>query len=254
MLDLTICREVVRRGREIAADLDRLEGASEEDWDRPTRLSAWSVRDLAGHIAYGQELEAEAMRRARQGIPEAADAPTPGPDQDSILAAIRRNHEQLLAEMDQHTPESLGSAICPMYYGPIPGPLAVNVWAFEAGIHANDLAAALGKDLPLAPDVVQATAAVLGASLPLLATAATTRPASPLAFVLAGDTIRLDVRYDGATWRPGPGPAEETIRIAGDDTAVLLFALGRIALDHLGLAVSGSEEEARRFKDYAPGP
>jgi uncharacterized protein (TIGR03083 family) len=252
VLDLTTCREVVRR--EIAADLARLERAPEEDWDRPTRLPAWSVRKLARHIAYGQELEAEAMRRAREGIPEAADAPTPGPDQGSILAAIRRNHEQLLAEMDQHTPESLGSTICPMYYGPVPGPFAVNVWAFEAGIHGNDLAAVLGGDLPLAPDVVQATATVLGASLPLLATAATERPASRIAFLLVGDTIRLDVRYDGASWQPGPGPAEETIRISGDDTAVLLFALGRIVLDHPGLAVSGSREEARRFKDYAPGP
>ena len=170
------------------------------------------------------------------------------------MAAIRRNHEQLLAEMDWHTPESLGSVICPMYYGPVPGPLAVNVWAFEAGIHANDLAAALGEDLPLAPDVVQATATVLGASLPLLAMAAAERPASSVAFVLAGDTVRLDLRYDGASWQPGPGPGEETVRISGDDTAVLLFALGRIVLDHPGLAVSGGQEDARRFKDYAPGP
>jgi uncharacterized protein (TIGR03083 family) len=252
MLDLTTCREVVRR--EIAADLARLEQTPQEDWESPTRLPAWSVRNLARHIAYGQQLEAEAMRRAREGIPEAADVPTPGPDQGSTLAAIRRNHEQLLAEMDRHTPESLGSAICPMYYGPVPGPLAVNVWAFEAGIHANDLAAALGEDLPLASDVVQATATVLGASLPLLAMAATDRPASPVAFLLAGDTVRLDLRYDGATWQPGPCPAEETVRISGDDTAVLLFALGRIVLDHPGLAVSGSQGEARRFKDYAPGP
>jgi uncharacterized protein (TIGR03083 family) len=252
MLDLTTCREVVRR--EIAADLARLERTPEEKWDHPTRLPGWSVRNLARHIAYGQELEAEAMRRAREGIPEAADAPTPGSDKGAILAAIRRNHEQLLAEMDQHTPESLASAICPMYYGPVPGPLAVNVWAFEAGVHGNDLAAALGEDLPLARDVVQATAAVLGASLPLLATAATERPASPVAFLLAGDTIRLEVRYDGASWQPAPGLAEETVRISGDDTALLLFALGRVGLDHPGLAVSGSQEEARRFKDYAPGP
>jgi hypothetical protein len=141
-----------------------------------------------------------------------------------------------------------------MYYGPVPGPLAVNVWAFEAGIHANDLAAALGEDLPLASDVVQATATVLGASLPLLAMAAAERPASPVAFVLAGDTVRLDLRYDGASWQPDPGPGEETVRISGDDTAVLLFALGRIVLDHPGLAVSGGQEDARRFKDYAPGP
>jgi uncharacterized protein (TIGR03083 family) len=252
MLDLTTCREVVRR--EIAADLARLERAAGEDWERPTRLPAWSVRNLARHIAYGQRLEAEAMRRARQGIPEAADASTPGPDRGAILAAIRHNHQQLLAEMDRHTPDSLGSAICPMYYGPVPGPLAVNVWAFEAGIHANDLAAALGEDLPLAPDVVQATATVLGASLPLLATAATERPAARIAFLLVGDTIRLDLRYDGVSWQPGPGPAKETIQISGDDTAVLLFALGRIVLDYPGLAVSGSQEEARRFKDYAPGP
>src|ERR687898_882772 len=184
MLDLTRCREVVRR--EIAADLARLERTPQEDWESPTRLPAWSVRNLARHIAYGQRLEAEAMRRAREGIPEAADVPTPGPDRGAILAAIR-----------------------PMYYGPVPGPLAVNVWAFEAGIHANDLAAALGEDLPLASDVVQATATVLGASLPLLAMAATNRPASPVAFLLAGDTVRLDLRYDGASWQPGQGPAEE---------------------------------------------
>jgi hypothetical protein len=84
--------------------------------------------------------------------------------------------------------------------------------------------------------------------------AAAERPASPVAFILAGDTVRLDLRYDGASWQPGPGPAEETVRISGDDTAVLLFALGRIVLDHPGLAVSGGQEDARRFKDYAPGP
>ena len=95
---------------------------------------------------------------------------------------------------------------------------------------------------------------MLGASLPLLAMAATERPASRVAFLLAGDTVRLNLRYDGASWQPGPGPAEETVRISGDDTAVLLFALGRIVLDNAGLAVSGSQGEARRFKDYAPGP
>jgi hypothetical protein len=114
--------------------------------------------------------------------------------------------------------------------------------------------AALGEDLPLAPDVVQATATVLGASLPLLAMAAAERPASPVAFVLAGDTIRLDLRYDGTSWQPDPGPGEETVRLSGDDTAVLLFALGRIVLDYPGLAVSGSQEDARSFKDYAPRP
>jgi hypothetical protein len=54
MLDLTRCREVVRR--EIAADLARLEQTPQEDWESPTRLPAWSVRNLARHIAYGQQL------------------------------------------------------------------------------------------------------------------------------------------------------------------------------------------------------
>ena len=77
MLDLTRCREVVRR--EIAADLARLERIPQGDWESPTRLPLWSVRNLARHIAYGQRLEAEAMRRAREGIPEAADVPTLDP-------------------------------------------------------------------------------------------------------------------------------------------------------------------------------
>ena len=199
MLDLTRCREVVRR--EIAADLARLERIPQGDWESPTRLplgrcgiwpatsrtaSDWRQRRCAGP---GRD-------------PRSGRCPDPGPDRGSILAAIRRNHEQLLAEMDWHTPESLGSVICPMYYGPVPGPLAVNGPSRPGSTPTTWPPPS--ERISAGPGRGPGYGTVLGASLPLLAMAAAERPASSVAFVLAGDTVRLDLRYDGASWQPGP--------------------------------------------------
>ena len=42
--------------------------------------------------------------------------------------------------------------------------------------------------------------------------------------------------------------------VTGDDSAVLLFAAGRITADDERLTVEGSSDLARDFKVYVPGP
>lgn len=70
---------------------------------------------------------------------------------------------------------------------------------------------------------------------------------------LLGDTVRL-----GVAWPAGQAvvdaPEEPTTTVKGDDSAVLLFALGRLALGDAQLGVSGDHDLAAQFKHYVPGP
>ena len=79
---------------------------------------------------------------------------------------------------------------------------------------------------------------------------------SPTDHVSAGSrsvTIPEQVVARDGAWVLAPGPASgATTEIAGRDSAIALFALGRIGVDDPRLAVIGSDAAA--FKTWFPGP
>lgn len=224
-------------------------------WSRPTRLPGWTVADLAAHAVWGVSMEADALRRARTGAPGTAEGrvadPSSGPG--VVLGRLVEAVEALLAELDQVAGDDAERSL-PLPYGDVPMALALSIFTMEAGVHADDLAAALGGEGSLAPDVCAATVPVLRVFLPILAAGATEKPAEHTAVVLQGPTVRLALRFAGGTWEAADA-AEPTATVTGrDDSTILLYALGRTRPGDPRLTVSGSAEVLDAFKRWCPGP
>lgn len=253
MLDLPTAHRATLR--ELDAFADRLAAASNPDWDRPTRCAGWAVRDLAAHMVGVAAVQAEALARSRRGDqePPAIAAPDRNADRAAILADLGAARTGMDAAFAALTPADLGNP-CPLPFATIPGVLAIQLVAAEAGIHGNDLAWALGDEAPLATDVAVAAAAILAAALPMLARAAPVQPPPGSGIDLVGPTLALRFRRDGDGWRVGDEPARPWAEIRGSDSAVLLFAFGRIPIAHPTLTVAGDRDLAAAFKTHFPGP
>lgn len=239
---------------EWATFADRLAAAGEEAWTRPTRCAGWTVADLVVHAVWGVTMEADALRQARLDLTGRADGRTvsPGDDRAVLTESVREAGVELVDELERLEGRDLSST-APMPYGDLPIGVLLDVFAMEAGIHGSDLAAALGDEQPLSPPVVRATETFLLGFLPMLAQAATPPPAGADSFALTGDTVRIT-----GHWREQGLVVDETNRpavtVEGDDTAVLLFALGRAHVGDTRLRHHGDHDLAVNFKSYVPGP
>lgn len=227
----------------------------DEDWNRPTRCAGWTILDLARHVVWGVSMEADALRRARTGQREPADGTTMPVDSrpHEVLEALRGAAADLDAETQALGPDS-GDLTCPMPYGEVPLPAVLDIFVFEAGIHASDFAHAVGADRPLADDVVPSTATVMSQFLPVFAAGSTTSPSAGTSFSLRSDAVSLSGQWSADGLVMGDPTAEPTATVAGDDSSVLLFAAGRLGADDERLTVEGSIDLAHDFKVYVPGP
>ncbi|GAA4408426.1 hypothetical protein GCM10023168_25770 [Fodinibacter luteus] len=230
-----------------------------ECWGAPTRLAGWAVSDLAAHACWGTSLEADAVERALRGDSEAAQgrSPEPGASRDEVLDALRRSCGRLVAALDaleeraaadpRAVPESL-----PMPYGDVSVPLAGAIFTMEAGVHGSDLAAAVGDDDTLAPDVCRATFATLAVFGPVLSDAAGTVPPPGVVIEVrgGGDCLRFGADDQGRWTSAATSPVRTTI--TGSPSDVALFLLGRRGVD--AVTVHGDGAPAARFKEYLPGP
>ena len=225
-------------------------------WGTATRCAGWDVADLTRHTVWGVSMEADALRRMVAGDEDPADGVTM--PEDSAPEALREGLGRAVDDLCRRVrtlTEVPADALVPMPYGQVPLPAVLDVFVFEAAIHASDFADAVGEDRPLAADVVPSVVAVLQGFLPMMASATTARLPVGCSFALEGPTVRLQGRWDD-----GPGlvmdgaDLEPTMTVRGDDSSVLLFALGRIPADHPSLEVRGSARLAREFKQIVPGP
>jgi uncharacterized protein (TIGR03083 family) len=249
MLPLDDARTAIRR--EMAATLAVVDALDDAGWATPTRCDGWRVADLVAHLAWGQRLVAGGVAGMLAGrdtpeLPDAvaADEPT------ALPGELRRAHEALVAELDRVGADDV-TRPAPMPFGLVPTALLLQVVAMEVGVHGSDLRAALGGDDGLADDVVRATAVVLGAFLPALASA--TRPAAPVAYRLAGEVVDLTLAFAGDAWTVAGDTGTPAVTLAGADSDLCLFALGRGTIDERRLHVDGDPEAAARFRDHFPG-
>jgi len=241
--------------REWASVTRLLAGLTGEKWNQATRCAGWSILDLGRHVVWGVSMEADVLRRARTGEREPADGTTMTTDSrpHEVLEALHVASGDLDAEMQRLGPDD-GNRTCPMPYGEIPLSLALEVFVYEAGIHASDFAHAVGVDRPLADDVVPPTALVTTQFLPVFASGSTSSPAVGTSFSLKGGSISLDGQWSADGLVMGDAAEAPSVTVAGDDSAVLLFAAGRLTADDERLTVEGSSDLARDFKVYVPGP
>jgi uncharacterized protein (TIGR03083 family) len=255
MLDTSTATAVTARNWE--AVLATLRGLDDPGWSAPTRCAGWQVRDLIEHAVWGVSMEADAVRRARSGQGGRADGVTlAGPADTALLVeALSEAVTDLVFELATGTDEDDARTV-PLAAADVPWPLAVTIFAFEAAVHADDLAGALAPDAPrpeLEPDALRATAAFLTWFLPLMAPVGEP-PAPGMAVRFAGDGGQVDfaLTWDGSTWSRAQAGAGLTI--AGSDSDVARVALGRLPVDDFALRVSGDPAAAAQVKRWLPGP
>jgi uncharacterized protein (TIGR03083 family) len=243
--------------REWAAFRSLLSSADDATWSAPTRLAGWTVRDLAVHAVWAASMEADALRRRRtaaagrgEGMVVEAAAGA-----DEILVALDSACQGLAGEVAHLKEEDLPS-IVPLPYGDLPVGVFSQILAMEAGIHADDLAAAFGRGQGLAADVIVATEAFVRVFLPIVAASAPESPETGVAVALRGPTVDITFVYGDGRWEvPEPGQAvPPTVTVEGDDSTVLLFAMGRVPESDPRLTASGQAALAGRIKAWLPGP
>jgi uncharacterized protein (TIGR03083 family) len=249
MLDLDGSRSVTLR--ELDATVALLDGLSEAQWEIPMRCAGWGIGDLAGHLALVSWAQGEAFHRMLAGSTEVPAIPDLAPlGRPAALAALGKGRDHLAEAFARITPDET-EALVPLPFAVLPCLFALQVALIEYGVHRNDLQSALGTEGPVAPEVSAVIIEPLPAFLPALTTEA---PPAPTSYRLSTPGATVSVVSSGDAWRVGEDPDIEVCEIAGDESAVSLFAMGRLPVAHPGLRISGDTGAAARFKQYFPGP
>ncbi|CAA9362046.1 MAG: hypothetical protein AVDCRST_MAG72-2335 [uncultured Nocardioidaceae bacterium] len=240
--------------REWGAVLELLAALEPGQWRTPTRCSDWDVAQLTRHAVWGVSMEADAVRRlrlAQEGRADGRQLAEHATSQET-RGALGGTAAELLDEL-----AALGEADparpLPMPYGDVPLGVALDVFVMEAGIHGDDFRDATGQQHALADDVVASTTAFLTAFLPVLAAGSPAVPPDGTSFALVADSLRISGRWSGGALLIDDVP-DPAVTVTGDDTSVLLYALGRLTPEHQGLRLDGDRDLARRFKSFVPGP
>jgi uncharacterized protein (TIGR03083 family) len=231
-----------------------------EQWDLPTDLEGWSVRDNVAHTAH---LEAVLAGRPEETI-EVPEAPhltglmnyyteqgvlaRRGRDMEALAAEIEESVAQRYAALEA-TPPTDGDAAPPKTPGDVRWSTRtllsnrpLDVW-----MHEQDIRRAVGRpggyDSPAAAHVI----AVLGRALPMVVGK---RVAPP-----AGTSVRLEVPEAGACWtvavgedgRATPTEVEEpTVTVTLDPEDFVVLAGGRRGVEATAPRIVGDEALGRR--------
>ncbi len=240
----------------LARDLDRSE------WDLPTDLDGWSVKDNVAHTAH--------LEAVLAGSPEETIAVDEAPHlrgmmnyytEQGVLARRDRDMEALVTEIEdavatryaalQTDPPSDGSAAPDK----TPGDIGWNMLTLlsnrplDVWMHEQDIRRATGRhgglDSPAAAHVIS----VLGRSLPMVVGK---RLAPP-----AGTTVRVAVPDAGKTWTvavgddgrasPADDVSEPTTTVTLDVEDFVVLAGGRRDPQDTKPEISGDEELGRRL-------
>lgn len=148
--------DTMARYRRAQDDFDALAATiAPEEWDRPSLCAEWSVRDVLGHVVWGQRLTRDwAMGGEYTGRGGAPGAPHPGRDElagADPLATWRVARDECLAVL---TPEALNRRIVTGAFGEIPLEGFVTALVTDFLAHTFDIGHALGRDVRLAPELV----------------------------------------------------------------------------------------------------
>lgn len=124
-------------------------------WDAPSACAEWSVRDVAGHVIWGQrQLRAWALG---EDYPERAGAP--GSPTPRVLAGedpVATWREARAASVASLTDEALGKMTVIPGIGEVPVAAMVSLMITDQAGHTWDIGHALGHAVRLDPAVVTA--------------------------------------------------------------------------------------------------
>jgi uncharacterized protein (TIGR03086 family) len=127
-----------------------------QQWDAPSMCPEWTVRDVVGHIVWGQEQ----LRHWATGLEYADSSGAPGAAHPGPLAGVdpvktwRAAREASVASL---TSEGLARVITLPGLGEVPVAAMVNVWVTDQLAHSWDIGHALGLEVKLDDDLVAAS-------------------------------------------------------------------------------------------------
>jgi uncharacterized protein (TIGR03083 family) len=239
------------------AFVSRLRGLKPSQWDAPTPNKGWLVRHLAAHLVGTTSYLNGELLKVVDPVSESArlqgDAVTDDAPFEDITAALTINRNALaatLAEMtDAHWDKETGE---PPQMMPPTGGLYLNLVASEVGIHLYDLLAAVDHgSAGLGEAAIDASDAIFGTAMVSIANGNDTKPEDPIAYHLDGRRVNRWIGFTGSEWTTVPDATIPVTTIHADDTALVLFAVGRIPDTDPRLSITG---DASAFKTYIPGP
>jgi len=171
-----------------------LHGLLDEDWERPSLCQGWRVRDVIGHILYGNELKLWTLpfRLARYGFSSDRSGKA-----YSIARAKGRSPSELVADFDRRDPWAGTCRIFP-----------ARLVLLDRLVHHQDVRRALDHPRHIPEDR-------------LLACLETT-PALGSVFRAKQRTLGLRLEATDVDWSWGAGP-----EVRGPGEALLLAMLGR---------------------------
>jgi uncharacterized protein (TIGR03086 family) len=133
-------------------------------WDARSGCAQWTVRDIAGHVIWGQEqLRHWATGQEYTNTAGAPGAPRPaqmaGADPVATWRAARAAASKTLTE------EALGRPVSLPPVGQVPVAAVVTLLVTDHLVHAWDIGHALGKDVRTDPDLIAESFAWARASI-----------------------------------------------------------------------------------------
>lgn len=148
--------EILTRYRRAVDDFDALVGTlGEADWDRPSMCEQWSVRDVMGHVVWGQRLtRGWASGDEYTGKGGAPGAPSPGRDELAGADPAAAWREARAACDAALTPEGLSRRVVSAAFGEIAVESFVELLVTDFLAHTFDIGHALGRDVRLAPELI----------------------------------------------------------------------------------------------------
>jgi len=148
--------DTLTRYRRAADDFDALVGTlGDADWDRPSMCEEWTVRDVMGHVVWGQRLTrgwATGDEYAAKG--GAPGAPAPGRDELAGADPLTAWREARAACDAALTPEGLSRRVVSSVFGEIAVEDFVALLVTDFLAHTFDIGHAVGRDVRLAPELV----------------------------------------------------------------------------------------------------
>lgn len=231
--------------------------ASPQDWRRPTRCAAWTVRELAAHLTLPASALANGVRALRASAARSSGG-EPLPQEATprgVLEALRARTAQLRSVLSSVSPTELDMLLPPPVNSDLSLPMRtlMHLALVEIGVHRSDLEAALDMSGELDADVIDAVGVVVPMWL-IVGASEATRPAGDLSYHFAGERLSVGFAHRAAAgWRLEEVPAPNC-RLRGPDSDLALYLMGRTRLVPGSVSVEGDAVAAGAFKDHLPGP
>ena len=231
---------------ELAALVAAVRDLPDDELVAASPCAGWRVGDVVAHVASVIDAQQAAFANMLAGSTER-------PPWENGVFGSATAARKALDEAQARAVETLGQVAdehmdrpVPLPFGTFPCANALDIILLEYGTHRWDVGDANG-------DLSAAAADVVLRLLPaFVAFYAVPPPPMAIAYRLEAPSVTIDVSGRDGGWVLEPGSPDATTVISGTDSAIGLFAVGRIGAGDRRLTITGADAGA--FKAWFPGP